>query len=216
MLIPYGWRERAAFATPGAQGRMDQRAAEYLPRDHSIRGPNPQRRRRNPQSPPPGTVDPRTGKPYLSPGYAPTTINHALSVVSGFSTFHAHYGRGPVAIPVPASPRRLPAGLRAPFPIRALAEVHPGFKGLKFTPHDFRRILITELVNSGLAIHIGAALLGHLNVQSTRRCIVVFDEDIIRHYQEHLEHRRQIRPTGEYRDTTSDERDAGRGRRLDR
>ncbi|WP_181446867.1 tyrosine-type recombinase/integrase [Streptomyces sp. NTH33] len=68
--------------------------------------PNPQRRRRNPQSPPPGTVNPRTGKPYLSPGYAPTTINHALSVVSGFYTFHAHYGRGPVANPVPASPQR--------------------------------------------------------------------------------------------------------------
>ena len=68
--------------------------------------PNPQRRRRNPQSPPLGTVNPRTGKPYLGPGYAPTTINHALSVVSGFYTFHAHYGRGPVANPVPASPQR--------------------------------------------------------------------------------------------------------------
>ncbi|MDX2817684.1 integrase [Streptomyces sp. PA03-5A] len=33
----------------------------------------------------------------------------------------------------------------------------------------------------------------------------MFDEDVIRHYQEHLEHRRQIRPTDEYRDTTSDE-----------
>jgi integrase len=68
--------------------------------------PNPQRQRRNPQSPPPGTINPRTGKPYLSPGYAPTTINHALSVVSGFYTFHAHYGRGPVVNPVPASPQR--------------------------------------------------------------------------------------------------------------
>ncbi|MEV7809516.1 hypothetical protein AB0P05_02030 [Streptomyces flaveolus] len=93
--------------------------------------------------------------------------------------------------------------------------MHP-LKRLKFTPHDFRRILITALVNSGLAIHIGAALLGHLNVQSTRGCVAVFDEDVIRLYQEHLEHRRQIRPTDEYRDTASDERDAGRGRRLDR
>lgn len=33
----------------------------------------------------------------------------------------------------------------------------------------------------------------------------MFDEDVIRHYQEHLEHRRQIRPTDEYRDTSSDE-----------
>ncbi|MGV4988941.1 tyrosine-type recombinase/integrase [Streptomyces sp. NRAIS3] len=87
----------------------------------------------------------------------------------------------------------------------ALAEVHPGFKGLQFTPHDFRRIFITELVNSGLPIHIGAALLGHLNVQTTRGYVAVFDEDVIRHYQQHLEHRRQVRPAGEYRETTPDE-----------
>lgn len=42
----------------------------------------------------------------------------------------------------------------------ALAETHPGFRGLQFTPHDFRRIFATELVNSGVPIHIGAALLG--------------------------------------------------------
>ncbi|MFJ9530822.1 tyrosine-type recombinase/integrase [Streptomyces cyaneofuscatus] len=59
--------------------------------------------------------------------------------------------------------------------------MHPGFKGLKFTPHDFLRIFITELVNSGLPIHIGAALLGHLNVQTTRGYVAVCDEDVIHH-----------------------------------
>lgn len=87
----------------------------------------------------------------------------------------------------------------------ALAEQHPGFKGVKFTPHDFRRIFITELVNSGLPIHIGAALLGHLNIQTTRGYVAVFDEDVIRHYQAHLQHRREIRPGDEYRDTTTEE-----------
>lgn len=67
---------------------------------------NPQRKRHNVQAPGPGTVNPRTGKPYLRAGYAPTTINHALSVVSGFYAFHAHYGRGPVVNPVPVSPQR--------------------------------------------------------------------------------------------------------------
>ncbi|MFD9474042.1 tyrosine-type recombinase/integrase [Streptomyces goshikiensis] len=86
-----------------------------------------------------------------------------------------------------------------------LAETHHKFRGLKFTPHDFRRIFATELVNSGLPIHIGAALLGHLNIQTTRGYVAVFDEDVIRHYQEHLHHRRQIRPDGEYRDTTNEE-----------
>ncbi|MFF2065022.1 tyrosine-type recombinase/integrase [Streptomyces sp. NPDC058200] len=48
-----------------------------------------------------------------------------------------------------------------------LAEQHPGFLATSFTPHDFRRLLATELVNSGLPVHIGAALLGHLNLQTT-------------------------------------------------
>ncbi|MFB7554996.1 tyrosine-type recombinase/integrase [Streptomyces brevispora] len=86
-----------------------------------------------------------------------------------------------------------------------LAETHKEFRGLKFTPHDFRRIFATELVNSGLPIHIGAALLGHLDVQTTRGYVAVFDEDVVRHYQEHLHHRRQVRPDGEYRDTTDQE-----------
>jgi len=49
-----------------------------------------------------------------------------------------------------------------------LASQHPAFATTPFTPHDFRRIFATELANSGLPIHIGAALLGHLNVQTTR------------------------------------------------
>ncbi|WP_405473937.1 tyrosine-type recombinase/integrase [Streptomyces canus] len=76
---------------------------------------------------------------------------------------------------------------------------------MKFTPHDFRRIFATELVNSGLPIHIGAALMGHLDVQTTRGYVAVFDEDVIRHYQEFLHHRREVRPEGEYRDATGQE-----------
>lgn len=87
----------------------------------------------------------------------------------------------------------------------ALAETHPGFRGMKFTPHDFRRIFATELVNSGLPIHIGAALLGHLDIQTTRGYVAVFDEDIVRHYQQHLNQRRQTRPTTEYDGPTPEE-----------
>ncbi|MCC3328345.1 site-specific integrase [Nocardia abscessus] len=42
--------------------------------------PNPQRQRHKAESPTPGTVNLRTGKPALAAGYARTTINHALSV----------------------------------------------------------------------------------------------------------------------------------------
>ncbi|WP_380792581.1 tyrosine-type recombinase/integrase [Streptomyces albidoflavus] len=67
---------------------------------------NPQRQRQSAANPAPGSVNLRTGKPVLRAGYAPRTINHALSVVSGFYEFHAHQGNGPVANPVPVSPQR--------------------------------------------------------------------------------------------------------------
>jgi integrase len=86
-----------------------------------------------------------------------------------------------------------------------IAQTDPAFADAVFTPHDFRRIFATELVNSGLPIHIGAALLGHLNVQTTRGYVAVFDEDVIRHYQQFLHHRRAQRPAEEYRSATDAE-----------
>ncbi|WP_433862716.1 tyrosine-type recombinase/integrase [Streptomyces sp. L7] len=87
------------------------------------------------------------------------------------------------------------------------AEHHPQFKGLTFTPHDFRRLFATDLVNNGLPIHIGAALLGHASLQTTRGYVAVFDEEVVRHYQLHLTRRRQLRPKGEYRITPAEEWD---------
>jgi hypothetical protein len=88
---------------------------------------------------------------------------------------------------------------------KELAEQHPEFVEAKFTPHDFRRLLATDLVNSGLPIHIGAALLGHLDLGTTRGYVAVFEEDLIRHYQAHLARRRQLRPDHEYRAATDTE-----------
>ncbi|RZD89564.1 integrase [Streptomyces albidoflavus] len=68
--------------------------------------PNPQRQRTNPNAPQPGSVNQRTGKRYLKPGYAPSTINHALTVVSSFYEFYREKGQGPVINPVPSSSAR--------------------------------------------------------------------------------------------------------------
>ena len=46
----------------------------------------------------------------------------------------------------------------------------------------------------GCPIHIGAALLGHLNLQTTQGYVAVFAEDVVAHYQEYLTHRRSLRP----------------------
>ena len=48
----------------------------------------------------------KTGKPSLRTGYAPATINHALTVVHGFYSFHGRFGDGPVVNPVPVSAQR--------------------------------------------------------------------------------------------------------------
>ena len=66
---------------------------------------NPQRRR-GPGSPQPGSVNMRTGKAEPGAGYAPATIAHALTVVSGFYEFHVHFGGGPLVNPVPRGTSR--------------------------------------------------------------------------------------------------------------
>ncbi|MFE1147666.1 tyrosine-type recombinase/integrase [Streptomyces albidoflavus] len=76
---------------------------------------NPQRQRHRTNAPAAGTVNLRTGKGALSAGYAPRTINHALTVISGFYEFHAHQGHGPIVNPVPGSAQRRRAlGHRSP------------------------------------------------------------------------------------------------------
>lgn len=51
----------------------------------------------------------------------------------------------------------------------------------------------------------GAALLGHLNIQTTRGYVAVFEEDVVQHYQQFLANRRHARAESEYRDPTADE-----------
>ncbi|MFF4392173.1 tyrosine-type recombinase/integrase [Streptomyces sp. NPDC001552] len=79
------------------------------------------------------------------------------------------------------------------------------FADLAFTAHDFRRLFATDLVNNGVPIHIGAALLGHLSLQTTSGYVAVFNDEVVRHYQKFLDNRRRLRPDGEYRTPTSTE-----------
>jgi integrase len=79
------------------------------------RADNPQRRRTRSDAPSAGEVNPLTGKAEPRLGYAPATINHALTVISGFYEYHLHFGRGPLLNPVPASKaRRLALAHRSP------------------------------------------------------------------------------------------------------
>ena len=63
--------------------------------------PNPARDRQRRDAPLPGSVNARTGKPYLGAGYALATINHAVAVLAAFYGYHVETGLGPVVSPVP-------------------------------------------------------------------------------------------------------------------
>lgn len=53
-----------------------------------------------------------------------------------------------------------------------------------------------------MPIHIGAALLGHLNLQTLQGYVAAFAEDIVANYQRFLNHRRSLRPEIEYPEVT--------------
>ncbi|WP_406239429.1 site-specific integrase [Nocardia sp. NBC_01009] len=68
-------------------------------------------RERRTDAPVPGSVNPRTGKQYPGWGFAQTTMNHNLAVVSSFYDYFIDQGRGPLRNPVP--PSTGPQGARA-------------------------------------------------------------------------------------------------------
>lgn len=74
-----------------------------------------------------------------------------------------------------------------------------------FTPHDFRRLFTTDIVGAGLPLHIAAALLGHLDLDTTRGYTAVFQDEIITRHQQFITRRRALRDSSEYRDVTEDE-----------
>jgi len=78
--------------------------------------------------------------------------------------------------------------------VAASADLRDAGQPITFTPHDFRRLFATELVSTGLPLHIAATLLGHLNLDTTRRYTAVFPEEVIAAHQHFIERRRATRP----------------------
>lgn len=76
---------------------------------------------------------------------------------------------------------------------------------IRFTPHDFRRLFTTELVGSGLPLHIVASLLGHLSLDTTRGYTAIYPEHVIEAHHQLIERRRNLRPDAEMRPATTEE-----------
>jgi len=95
-----------------------------------------------------GSLNALTGKRSLSAGYAASTINHALAVVSSFYSFHARFGAGPVVNPVPDT-----VGRRAKLAHRSPMEGLPGFRraplrqrGSVVAPRSIPDAMVEDLV----------------------------------------------------------------------
>ncbi len=91
------------------------------------------------------------------------------------------------------------------------ALVHTGLKDpadgqpLHYTPHDFRRIFITDAVMSGLPPHIAQVIAGHKDINTTMGYKAVYPDEAIQAHLAFLARRRALRPGEEYRVPTAEE-----------
>jgi hypothetical protein len=112
--------------------------------------------------------------------------------------------------------RRFPSEIRAisDSSLRTMlnaALVHTGLKDpadgqpLHYTPHDFRRIFITDAVMSGLPPHIAQIIAGHRDIKVTLGYKAVYPDEAIQAHLAFLARRRALRPGEEYRVPTDEE-----------
>ena len=91
------------------------------------------------------------------------------------------------------------------------ALAHTGLKDpatgqpLHYTPHDFRRIFITDAVMSGLPPHIAQVIAGHKDINTTMGYKAVYPDEAIQAHLAFLARRRALRPGEEYRVPTDEE-----------
>lgn len=76
---------------------------------------------------------------------------------------------------------------------------------LHFTPHDFRRIFITDAIMSGLPPHIAQVIAGHRDINVTLGYKAVYPDEAIQSHLAFLARRRALRPSEEYRAPTDQE-----------
>lgn len=76
---------------------------------------------------------------------------------------------------------------------------------LRFTPHDFRRLFITEAVLNGLPPHIAQVIAGHHDINVTLGYKAVYPDEAVQAHLAFLARRRALRPSEEYRTPTDDE-----------
>jgi integrase len=78
---------------------------------------------------------------------------------------------------------------------------------LTFTPHDFRRLFITDAVLNGMPPHIAQLVAGHADIRATMGYKAVYPEEVINAHRAFIARRRATRPGEEYRIPSDEEWD---------
>jgi hypothetical protein len=76
---------------------------------------------------------------------------------------------------------------------------------LRFAPHDFRRMLITDAIMHGMPPHIAQLVAGHRDINTTMGYKAVYPEEVISGHRAFIARRRALRPGAEYRTPTDAE-----------
>jgi len=76
---------------------------------------------------------------------------------------------------------------------------------LRFTPHDFRRMFITDAVLHGMPPHIAQLVAGHRDINTTMGYKAVYPDEVINGHRAFIARRRALRPSTEYRVPTEQE-----------
>lgn len=76
---------------------------------------------------------------------------------------------------------------------------------LRFTPHDFRRLFITDAVLHAMPPHIAQLVVGHRDINTTMGYKTVYPDEVINGHRAFIARRRSLRPGEEYRQPTEQE-----------
>ena len=107
-----------------------------------------------------------------------------------------------------AENRAIPAATIRKILAAALARTgltDPAGAPLHYTPHDFRRMFLTDAIMNGLPPHIAQVIAGHRDINVTLGYKAVYPDEAIQAHLAFLARRRALRPTEEYRTPTDAE-----------
>ncbi|MET7304369.1 site-specific integrase [Embleya sp. NPDC005575] len=84
----------------------------------------------------------------------------------------------------------------------------PNGDQLTFSPHDFRRIFVTDAITSGLPPHIAQIICGHKSLDTTMGYKAIYPTETVEAHRAFVARRRETRPSEEYRTPTEAEWDS--------